>query len=125
MRVLVVEDERRLARAIKEGLEQERYAVDIEHDGEAGYNAARTDEYDLILLDVMLPTLDGYEICRKLRAEGNHTLVLMLTAKDQESDVITGLDVGADDYLVKHFSFDILTARIRALLRRPHETLGE
>jgi len=125
MRLLVVEDEHRIAQAIKEGLEQESYAVDVEFDGEDGYNAARADEYDLIILDVMLPTLDGYEVCKRLRAEGNHTPVLMLTAKDQDNDVVTGLDNGADDYLAKPFSFDVLLARIRALLRRPHDTLGE
>lgn len=125
MKILVVEDEHRLAQAIKEGLEQERYAVDVEYDGEDGYNAARADEYDLIILDVMLPVIDGYEVCRRLRSEGDHTLVLMLTAKDQDADVVTGLDTGADDYLVKPFSFDVLMARIRALLRRPHDTLGE
>lgn len=125
MRILVVEDEHRLAQAIKEGLEQESYAVDVEHDGEDGYNAARADEYDLILLDVMLPGMDGFEICKRLRGEGNHTPVLMLTAKDQERDVVNGLDNGADDYLAKPFSFDVLMARIRALLRRPHDSLGE
>ncbi len=125
MKILVVEDEHRLAQAIKEGLEQERYAVDVAYDGEDGYNTARADEYDLIILDVMLPVIDGYEVCRRLRFEGDHTLVLMLTAKDQDTDVVTGLDAGADDYLVKPFSFDVLMARIRALLRRPHDTLGE
>lgn len=125
MRILVVEDEHRLAQAIKEGLEQESYAVDIEYDGEDGYNTASADDYDLILLDVMLPSLDGYEVCKKLRAEGNHTPILMLTAKSQENDIVTGLDNGADDYLAKPFSFGVLLARIRALLRRPHTTLGE
>lgn len=125
MRILVVEDEHRIAQAVKEGLEQESYAVDIEYDGEDGYNAARTNEYDLIILDVMLPSMNGFEVCKKLRAEGNHTLVLMLSAKDQEYDVVNGLDNGADDYLAKPFSFDILMARVRALLRRPHESLGE
>lgn len=125
MRILVVEDEHRIAQAVKEGLEQESYAVDVEYDGEDGYNAARADEYDLIILDVMLPGLDGFEVCKRLRAEGNHTLVLMLTAKDQEHDVVNGLDNGADDYLAKPFSFDILMARVRALLRRPHDSLGE
>lgn len=125
MRILVVEDEHRLAQAIKEGLEQERYAVDVAYDGDEGYASAVADEYDLIVLDVMLPGMDGYEICRKLRENGNHTLVLLLTAKDQDGDIVSGLDSGADDYLAKPFSFDVLTARIRALLRRPHDTLGE
>ncbi|HMQ95813.1 MAG TPA: response regulator transcription factor [Candidatus Saccharibacteria bacterium] len=125
MRILVVEDERRIARAIKEGLEQESYAVDIVHDGEEGYNTARTDEYDLIILDVMLPSMNGNDICKKLRDDGSRTIILMLTAKDQDRDIVAGLDSGADDYLAKPFSFDVLLARIRALLRRPHETLGE
>lgn len=125
MRLLVVEDERRIAQALRVGLEQELHAVDVEYDGEDGYNAASADEYDLIILDVMLPSLDGYEICKRLRAEGNHTPILMLTAKDQDKDVVTGLDTGADDYLAKPFSFDVLLARVRALLRRPHDTVGE
>ena len=125
MRILIIEDEHRIAQAVREGLEQEGYAVDVEFDGEDGYNAAREGEYDVILLDVMLPSLDGYEVCRRLRAEGNHTPILMLTAKDQERDVVNGLDGGADDYLAKPFAFGILLARIRALLRRPHTALGE
>jgi two-component system copper resistance phosphate regulon response regulator CusR len=125
MRILVVEDEHRIAQAIKEGLEQESYAVDVEYDGEAGYNTAHEDEYDLILLDVMLPSMDGFTVCRQLRADGIHTPILMLTAKDQSRDVVQGLDNGADDYLAKPFSFEVLLARVRALLRRPHETVGE
>lgn len=125
MRILVIEDEHRIAQAIKEGLEQESYAVDVEYDGEDGYNTAREDEYDLILLDVMLPSKNGFEVCGQLRADGIHTPVLMLTAKDQPRDIVQGLDTGADDYLAKPFSFEVLLARIRALLRRPHETAGE
>ncbi len=125
MRILVVEDEHRIAQAIKSGLEQERYAVDVEYDGEAGYNTARAEEYDLIILDVMMPGLSGNEVCIKLREEDDHTPILMLTAKDQDEDVVQGLDSGADDYLAKPFAFDILLARIRALLRRPHRSLGE
>jgi len=125
MRILIVEDEHRIAQAIKEGLEQETYAVDVCHDGEDGYNTAHADDYDLIILDVMLPNMDGFEICKKLRAENNHTPVLMLTAKDQNKDVVHGLDTGADDYLPKPFSFEILLARIRALLRRPPQAIGE
>jgi len=124
MKILVVEDEHRLAQAIKEGLEQERYAVDTAYDGEDGYNSASSDEYDLIILDVMLPHLTGYEVCKKLRLDSNHTPILMLTAKDRDRDIVKGLDNGADDYLAKPFSFDVLLARIRALLRRPHEALG-
>lgn len=125
MRILVVEDEHRIAQAIKEGLEQESYAVDAVFDGEDGYNTASADEYDLILLDVMLPGMDGFEVCRRLRKDGNHTPILMLTAKDQPRDIVNGLDTGADDYLAKPFSFEVLLARIRALLRRPHESVGE
>ena len=124
MKILVVEDEHRIAQAIKEGLEQESYAVDVEHDGEDGYNAAHADEYDLIILDVMMPVMDGFEVCAKLRAENNHTPIIILTAKDQTKDVVNGLDSGADDYLAKPFSFDVLLARIRALLRRPHDSFG-
>lgn len=125
MKILVVEDEHRIARAIKEGLEQESYAVDIEHDGEAGYLAAKADEYDLVILDVMMPGMDGFEVCKKLRADGLHMPILMLTAKDQTQDVVNGLDNGADDYLAKPFSFDVLLARIRALLRRPQDVMSE
>jgi two-component system copper resistance phosphate regulon response regulator CusR len=125
MRILVVEDEHRIAQAVKEGLEQETYAVDVVFDGEDGYNTASAEDYDLILLDVMLPNMDGYEICRKLRADGNHTPILMLTAKDQSRDIVHGLDTGADDYLAKPFSFEVLLARVRALLRRPQESSGE
>jgi DNA-binding response OmpR family regulator len=125
MRILVVEDEVRIAAALKDGLEQESYAVDVCHDGLEGYNTAKFEEYDLIVLDVMLPGMDGFEICRKLREEGDKTPILMLTAKDQNRDVVQGLDIGADDYLPKPFSFEVLLARIRALLRRPHEALGE
>lgn len=123
MKVLVVDDEHRIARAIKQGLEQDGYAVDVAYDGDEGYRSAQADEYDAIILDVMMPEMNGYEVVRKLRSEGNHAPVLMLTAKDQSRDVVNGLDAGADDYLAKPFSFDVLTARLRALLRRPQSTL--
>lgn len=126
MRILVVEDEHKIARAIKEGLEEESYAVDLSFDGQEGLNAARYEEYDLIILDRMLPGgMDGAEICETLRKEGNHTPVLMLTARDQVRDRVQGLNSGADDYVVKPFSFEELLARVKALLRRPHETLGD
>ena len=125
MKILVVEDEHRIARAIKEGLEQESYAVDIVFDGLDGYNTASNDEYDLIILDVMLPEMNGLDVARKLREDNNHTPILMLTAKDQIRDIVKGLDSGADDYLQKPFSFEVLLARIRALLRRPQETLNQ
>jgi two-component system, OmpR family, response regulator len=123
MRILVVEDEHRIAQAVKEGLEQESYAVDLAHDGLEGYNTAANDDYDLILLDVMLPEMNGYEVVKKLRADGKHMPVLMLTAKDQNKDIVQSLDSGADDYLQKPFSFEVLLARMRALLRRPQDTL--
>lgn len=125
MRILVVEDEHRIAQAVKEGLEQEKYAVDVEYDGEQGFNAASSTEYDLILLDIMLPGMDGINISTNLRAKGIHTPILMLTARDQEKDIVRGLDSGADDYLAKPFSFDVLLARVRALLRRPHDSLPD
>jgi DNA-binding response OmpR family regulator len=125
MRILVVEDEHRLAQAIKEGLEQESYAVDVAYDGEEGYNSARSGDYDLILLDVMLPGMTGFEVTQYLRHDGIHTPILILTAKDQSRDIVAGLDSGADDYLPKPFSFEVLLARIRALLRRPHDSTGE
>src|SRR5438309_1550932 len=110
MRILVVEDEHRIAQALKEGLEQESYAVDVAYDGEEGYDTATSDEYDLIILDVMMPRMNGYEVVKKLRADGDHTPILMLTAKDQSRDVVSGLDSGADDYLPKPFSFEVLLA---------------
>lgn len=121
MRILIIEDEHKIAQALKRGLEQERYAVDLEFDGESGQAAAEAESYDLIVLDRMLPGKDGAQICRDLRTNGNHVPILMLTAKDRISDRVQGLDAGADDYLVKPFSFEELLARIRALLRRPHE----
>jgi DNA-binding response OmpR family regulator len=125
MKILLVEDENRLADAIKDGLENESYAVDVARDGRDGYNTAVADDYDIIILDVMLPEMNGNEICETLRKEGITTPILMLTAKNQESDIVTSLDLGADDYLAKPFSFDVLLARIRALLRRPQQSLGE
>jgi two-component system, OmpR family, response regulator len=125
MRILVVEDEHKIAQAIKEGLEQESYAVDVAYDGEAGLNAALNDEYDLIILDVMLPKINGYYVCAGIRGADNNTPIIMLTARDQDQDVVQGLNTGADDYLAKPFSFEVLVARVRALLRRPHDNLGE
>lgn len=121
MRILVVEDTATIARALKEGLEQESYAVDVESDGDDGLRAALYEPYDLIILDVMLPSKDGIAVCRELRENAVSTPVLMLTAKTQDGDIVTGLNAGADDYLAKPFSFDVLLARIRALLRRPQE----
>jgi DNA-binding response OmpR family regulator len=116
--VLVVEDEVRLAQALQRGLRAEGFAVDIATDGEAGLHLAREEPYDAVILDVMLPKVSGYQVCRTLRAERNWVPVLMLSAKDGEFDQADGLDVGADDYLTKPFSYVVLVARLRALLRR-------
>src|SRR6476619_7314991 len=118
MRVLVVEDEVRLARALQKGLRAEGFVVDLVHDGAAGLSSAREGSYDAIVLDVMLPRLSGYDVVRTLRAERNWVPVLMLSAKDGEHDQADGLDVGADDYLTKPFSYVVLLAHVRALLRR-------
>lgn len=124
MRILVVEDERRIALAIKKGLEQERMAVDIVFDGDAGCRAGLSAEYDLIILDLMLPGLDGLTVCKKLREQQIMTPILILTAKGQVEERVQGLNSGGDDYLVKPFSFDELVARVRALSRRPKEQLS-
>jgi len=118
MRVLVVEDEKRLAAGLKSGLEAEGFAVDVALDGADGLWLAREQPYDLIVLDIMLPSVNGYRICSTLRDEGNWTPILMLTAKDGEFDEAEALDSGADDYLTKPFSHVVLVARLRALLRR-------
>jgi len=123
MRILIVEDEHRIANTIKKGLEQERFAVDVAYDGEEGLDFALSEDYDVLVLDLMLPKRDGLEICKKVREEGNHTPILILTAKGQIQDKVEGLNSGADDYLTKPFSFDELLARIRALTRRPKESL--
>lgn len=122
MRILIVEDEQKLANIIKRALELQKYAVDIAYDGELGLDLAIGESFDLIILDLMLPKIDGLEICKQIRKEGIHTPILMLTAKGQITDKVTGLDVGADDYMVKPFSFEELFARIRALVRRSSKT---
>jgi DNA-binding response OmpR family regulator len=118
MRILVVEDERRLAGSLRAGLEAEGFAVDTAYDGQEGLWFARENAYDAILLDIMLPGLNGYKVCETLRAEENWTPILMLTAKDGDWDQIEALDTGADDYVTKPFSFQVLLARLRSLLRR-------
>ncbi|BCJ27270.1 response regulator transcription factor [Actinocatenispora sera] len=118
MRLLVVEDEVRLAAALARGLSAEGFTVDVQHDGPGGLDAARHGDYDAVILDIMLPGLNGYKIIQTLRAERNWVPVLMLSAKDGEYDQSDGLDAGADDYLTKPFSYVVLLARIRALLRR-------
>lgn len=121
MRILVVEDEEKIAAFIKKGLEEEGYAVDMVGDGEAAIDYALSADYDVIILDIMLPRKDGFAVCRELRARGSSAPVLMLTARDAVDDRVQGLDAGADDYLVKPFAFRELVARVRALLRRPRE----
>lgn len=123
MRILVVEDEHRIANTIKKGLEQERYAVDVAYNGVDGFDLVTTEDYDLIILDLMLVGMDGLDICRQLREKQIHTPILILTAKGQIQDKVEGLDSGADDYLTKPFSFEELLARIRALSRRPQKTI--
>src|SRR5438105_3091353 len=118
MRVLLVEDEIKMARAVRRGLEQEGYAVDVAPAGEEAIFQVAENEYEPVVLDVMLPGLNGFEVCRDMRSRGRWAPVLMLTARDAVEDRIRGLDVGADDYLVKPFAFGELLARLRALIRR-------
>lgn len=125
MRLLLVEDDTRMANFIAKGLRESSYAVDVASDGEAGVYQAELNEYDAIILDVMLPQKNGIEVCRYLRTNGKTVPILMLTARDAVEDRITGLDCGADDYLTKPFAFGELLARIRALLRRSGEIREE
>ncbi len=127
MRVLVVEDEQRLGRLLRRSLEAVRHVVDVATDGETGLAAARDGEYDVIILDLGLPDVDGVEVCRHLRATRVGTPILMLTARDEIEDRVHGLDAGADDYVGKPFALSELLARVRALSRRPQpeETVGE
>lgn len=125
MRIVVIEDEVKIAQAIKRGLELKGYAVDTVYDADSGLAYALDPEYDLVILDRMLPgSIDGVELCRQVRAEGRHVPILMLTARGTIGDKVEGLNSGADDYLVKPFSFDELTARVKALLRRPPTQTG-
>ncbi|MEV8317600.1 response regulator transcription factor [Streptomyces sp. NPDC059900] len=132
MRLLIVEDEKRLALSLAKGLTAEGYAVDVVHDGLDGLHRASEGTYDLVVLDIMLPGMNGYRVCSTLRAAGHDVPILMLTAKDGEYDEAEGLDTGADDYLTKPFSYVVLVARVKALLRRrgnagpsPVHTLGD
>jgi DNA-binding response OmpR family regulator len=124
MKILIVEDEHKIANLLKQGLEQERFAVDVAYDGTSGFDLASSEPYDTIILDRLLPGMDGLTICKKLREQGNHTPILMLTAKGQTMDKVEGLNSGADDYLTKPFAFEELLARIKALVRRPKHTLS-
>ena len=125
MRILIIEDQENLAKLVKSGLEAEGFAVDCVFDGEAGLKRISMNhgDYDLVLLDWMLPKMNGDEICREVRKKNIGVPILMLTARDGAKDVIAGLGCGADDYLTKPFSFDVLVARIRAILRRPKSVL--
>jgi DNA-binding response OmpR family regulator len=118
MRILVIEDDQKLAEILERGLGEHGHAVDAAHDGETGLSMADSVAYDLVLLDIMLPRLDGFDVCRALRAHGHQEPVLILTALNAVDDRVAGLDCGADDYLVKPFAFAELLARVRALLRR-------
>jgi DNA-binding response OmpR family regulator len=121
MRILIVEDEKDMAHLLKVGLEEENHVISLTFDGPSGLELARSCDFDVILLDVMLPKLDGFEVARRLRADGNRTPILMLTARDNVPDVVKGLDLGADDYLTKPFSFAVLLARLRAASRRKYD----
>ena len=118
MKILIVEDEKKVASFLKKGLEQEYYTVDVTHDGKAGLDLSLTEEYDLIILDIMLPLLDGITLLREIRNAKIDVPILMLTAKDSTEDKVEGLDSGADDYLAKPFALEELLARVRALVRR-------
>lgn len=124
MRILVIEDEHKIAQSIKKGLEQESFAVDIVFTGTEGFDLASSEDYDLIILDLLLPGINGLEICQSLRKMQIHTPILMLTAKGQLNNKVEGLNSGADDYLTKPFAFEELLARIKALTRRPKQTIS-
>ena len=118
MRVLIIEDDKKIASFIERGLREDGYAVDVANDGQEGLTNAHVYDYDALIVDIMLPNKNGYEIVRDLRSKGKHVPVLLLTARDSKEDIVRGLDAGADDYLTKPFSFDELLARLRALIRR-------
>jgi len=125
MRILIIEDEPKIAYAIKKGLTQEAFSADVALEGTEGNDLAETEDYDAIILDIMLPGMSGMEICKNLRKKSITTPIIMLTAKSELDDKITGLDSGADDYITKPFSFEELLARLRAVLRRPKQTQSE
>jgi len=119
MKILIIEDELRIVESIKKGLELNGYAVDYTTDATEGYDLAQSEDYGLIILDLLLPGMSGYDVCQKLREEKNHTPIIILTAKDQLEDKLKGFELGADDYLTKPFAFEELLARVKALIRRP------
>ena len=121
MRILIVEDDIELADILKRAMTENTFSADVVHDGESAYHMATTDDFNLIILDLMIPKLDGITVCNKLRKQGNKTPIIMLTAKDAIDDKILGLDVGADDYIIKPFSMGELFARIRAVIRRDEQ----
>jgi heavy metal response regulator len=121
MRILVIEDEKKVANFIKKGLEEEHYAVDTAYNGETGLYMTEVNEYDLVVLDLMIPKIDGLEVLKRIRGNKNSVPILVLTAKDTVEDIVRGLDLGCDDYLTKPFEFKEFLARIRALLRREKE----
>jgi DNA-binding response OmpR family regulator len=126
MHVLIVEDEKKMAELLKKGLEEENHSVSLAHDGRDALEMAQALDYDAIVLDLMLPGIDGFEVARRLRKGGNKTPILVLTARDTVPDVVKGLDIGADDYMTKPFSFEEFLARLRAVSRRasaPRPTL--
>lgn len=125
MKILLIEDDHRISSSVRKGLEQESFIVDVAFNGETGLDMALSNGFDVIVLDLMLPLMDGLEVCKQLRLKSNETPVLMLTAKSEISDKVTGLNIGADDYLAKPFSFDELLARIKALGRRSRNTSSE
>jgi DNA-binding response OmpR family regulator len=118
MRILIIEDEKQIADNLMAGLQQHSFAVDVAYSGEDGYELINDFEYDVIIMDLMLPDIQGEELCRKLRMEKNEASIIMLTAKKQLGNIIDGLNIGADDYITKPFEFTELLARIRALIRR-------
>jgi DNA-binding response OmpR family regulator len=118
MRILIVEDEKKMAGVLKKGLEAENHRVSLAFDGRSGLELASTTEFDVVVLDLMLPVIDGFEVARRLRRNDNQTPILMLTARDAVPDIVKGLDVGADDYLTKPFAFEVFLARLRSVARR-------
>jgi DNA-binding response OmpR family regulator len=118
MRVLIVEDDHRISSLLDQGMREEGYQTLVVADGVSGLNAAMSGDFEVVVLDLMLPGLDGFEVARQLRRSGNHTPIVILTAREADSDVVRGLNLGADDYVTKPFSFDVFLARVRAVLRR-------